>query len=324
MHRKVPGPPSSPPPPSYSHSNINREPVRHSQQRHRPLFEPAFARKGGLCFCHAAPEYSKRAYILSGYRPLCEDPNILASIFNSLSYFHNESGNIYTHLISLIAFVGIAVNHFFFANLELTFFDKLTSLLYFASVIFCFLASFIYHALSHKPHRVYQKALSCDLIGIVMCILGSYYIGLWIGFRCHLKYAFMYMAAITLMVLPLFGVIGVQKLRQNHMVVAPAFSVVVAAGIIPTYHFGSIVDYSISSSLTIVISLLIMFSFYGTGLVLYAFQIPERRWPGYFDYVFASHQWWHLCVTLAVFSQYIGVFYTFKRISQGLDACKNH
>lgn len=101
-------------------------------------------------------------------------------------------------------------------------------------------------------------------------------------------------------------------------------SVVVAAGIIPTYHFGSIVDYSISSSLTIVISLLIMFSFYGTGLVLYAFQIPERRWPGYFDYVFASHQWWHLCVTLAVFSQYIGVFYTFKRISQGLDACKNH
>ena len=69
----------------------------------------------------------------------------------------------------------------------------------------------------------YQRALSCDLVGIVACILGSYYIGLWIGFRCHIDYAYVYMTVISLLVLPLFAIIYVRRLRQARLIVAPAF-----------------------------------------------------------------------------------------------------
>ncbi|MED6308017.1 MAG: hemolysin III family protein, partial [Planctomycetota bacterium] len=31
------------------------------------------------------------------------------------------------------------------------------------------------------------------------------------------------------------------------------------------------------------------------GAVILASEFPERRWPGRFDYVGASHQIWHVC-----------------------------
>lgn len=134
---------------------------RHSQQRHRPLFEPAFARKGGLCFCHAAPEYSKRAYILSGYRPLCEDPNILASIFNSLSYFHNESGNIYTHLIRFASTcIQALLVKVFIKSVQL--FKPLFRMSYIGHKCHTFAEDIIYH--DHLPFLFFEDKL---------CILGA-------------------------------------------------------------------------------------------------------------------------------------------------------
>ena len=42
-----------------------------------------------------------------------------------------------------------------------------------------------------------------------------------------------------------------------------------------------------------------MFFFYFLGGVFYFTAFPESKWPGKFDYIFHSHQWWHLCVLLA-------------------------
>jgi hypothetical protein len=74
-----------------------RRPFRRAGRR--PLFEPEFARKGGLCTCADAPENSQRKFILSGYRHLDTDSSALRCVLTSLTFFHNESVNIWTHLL---------------------------------------------------------------------------------------------------------------------------------------------------------------------------------------------------------------------------------
>ena len=101
-------------------------------------------------------------------------------------------------------------------------------------------------------------------------------------------------------------------------------SLVAAAGVVPTYHLTLIMDYRVISNVVLVVSIVVMFGFYGTGVSLYLFHIPERFVPGLFDYVFASHQWWHLCVFAAILSQYMGVYYTFRRVADGFDTCADH
>ena len=39
--------------------------------------------------------------------------------------------------------------------------------------------------------------------------------------------------------------------------------------------------------------------FFGFGTAFLKFQIPERLMPGCFDYVGSSHQFWHICVSIA-------------------------
>ena len=41
-------------------------------------------------------------------------------------------------------------------------------------------------------------------------------------------------------------------------------------------------------------------------------RIPERLWPGKFDYFFASHQIFHVCVVLAALSHYVCVLTAFE------------
>jgi hypothetical protein len=47
-----------------------------------------------------------------------------------------------------------------------------------------------------------------------------------------------------------------------------------------------------------------MFFFYGFGFFFYISNFPERWWPGTFDYILHSHQFWHVCVVAAVLVWY--------------------
>jgi len=53
-------------------------------------------------------------------------------------------------------------------------------------------------------------------------------------------------------------------------------------------------------------------SFYIGGALLYANRIPENLCPGKFDYFFASHQIFHVCVVLAALAHYVFVLTAFN------------
>jgi len=48
------------------------------------------------------------------------------------------------------------------------------------------------------------------------------------------------------------------------------------------------------------------------GALLYANRIPEKLYPGKFDYFFASHQIFHVCVVLAALAHYTCILTAFE------------
>jgi hypothetical protein len=50
----------------------------------------------------------------------------------------------------------------------------------------------------------------------------------------------------------------------------------------------------------------------GSGAAIYLFQVPERWWPGHFDYFFSSHQLWHLSIFAAVLVHYFALIHMYE------------
>merc|ERR1712113_29850 len=75
---------------------------------------------------------------------------------------------------------------------------------------------------------------------------------------------------------------------------ASAFAVCGVSGIVPAIHFCFI-----GQSLEVITLLPYLggiLVFYLGGVGIYVSRLPERRWPGRFDYCGQSHNLWHLCV----------------------------
>ncbi|KAJ2821856.1 hypothetical protein IWW50_004463 [Coemansia erecta] len=55
-----------------------------------------------------------------------------------------------------------------------------------------------------------------------------------------------------------------------------------------------------------------MVSMYAFGTMLYAFNIPERWFPGLFDTFGNSHQLFHCLIFFAALTHYYGIIQAFK------------
>jgi adiponectin receptor len=51
---------------------------------------------------------------------------------------------------------------------------------------------------------------------------------------------------------------------------------------------------------------------YLIGAVIYAAQVPEKWWPGFFDYAGASHNIWHLAVLGGILFHYTAMISFFN------------
>lgn len=122
-------------------------------------------------------------YILSGYRP---SSNSYLKSFQSLSYLHNESVNIYTHLVGAIlaflgafAIYGILAPRYDSATQE----DVLGFSCFFLGAVACLGMSATYHTISNHSHAVAIWGNKLDYLGIVFLIWGSFIPVLYYAFQ---------------------------------------------------------------------------------------------------------------------------------------------
>jgi hypothetical protein len=122
-------------------------------------------------------------YIIRGYRPAT---NSYIKSFQSLGYLHNETVNIYTHLIgAALAFIGSGIIYSTLSSryASATKEDVLVFGCYFLGAIACLGMSATYHTISNHSHAVAIWGNKLDYLGIVFLIWGSFIPVLYYAFQ---------------------------------------------------------------------------------------------------------------------------------------------
>ncbi|KAL5615672.1 uncharacterized protein BROUX77_001509 [Berkeleyomyces rouxiae] len=248
------------------------------------------------------PDWRKdNAFIHTGYRATS---NSLHACFRSLSYLHNETVNIWSHLVGSIGFVLIAAylyaviapRYATASPVDIVIFGAFLS-----GAVLCLGMSATYHALSNHSRLVAKWGNKLDYTGIVFLIVGSYVPALYYGFYCDVALRTLY----TIMIFTFgFGCIlvsWIEHFRTPEWRPYRAFMFIAlgASGIVPILqglekHNWAYLQKTMSLDLVILHGVM-----YVAGALLYAARWPERTWPGAFDHFGSSHQIFHGFVLLA-------------------------
>ncbi|AYV86443.1 MAG: hypothetical protein Sylvanvirus1_39 [Sylvanvirus sp.] len=242
---------------------------------------------------HKVPEFLQCPHIYKGYRVF------LSPAINAKSFFlwHNESLNVWTHAFAFFIYVWLAVqfnydvwtgSHQLSAHMSSS--DIWIYNLYIVSGMSSWWFSCLYHLFNNTSKCIHDRLFCIDTINIAFAIFGSYLPGIVFGFACYPFYQILYTSVVSLLVLTYVFLI-----QTNRMLLS-----IVAFSIIPTIHY-SWIHSTIFPTIPIS-TVLIPFMQHATlsaiGFLMYTFKIPERFYPGTFDYIAHSHQWWHIAVAL--------------------------
>lgn len=146
---------------------------------------PAVPQSQRLLSNSQVPLWYTDSFILTGYRPVTHSVKFC---FNSLTYLHNETVNIYSHLIPAFCAVVLAglVSGCFRATFpKATRGDRLAIEVYLATSVVCFAVSSLYHTLLCHSRYCRDLWVRFDYVAIVFQILGSFIPGIYIGFYCE-------------------------------------------------------------------------------------------------------------------------------------------
>jgi adiponectin receptor len=153
--------------------------------------------------------YRDNEYIVGSYRP---ESYSTSACFASLIYVHNETVNIYTHMIPAIVFLFAQV---FILRLLHQQFPEAKPLDYVVLSFFLLCAcitlslSFMYHTLMNHSRGVSFLWLRLDYVGILALILGDFVSGIRVGFYCNptLQKIYWSMVRLSELVLSLFAIV---------------------------------------------------------------------------------------------------------------------
>ncbi|KAI0835988.1 mPR-like GPCR protein [Hypoxylon sp. FL0890] len=126
--------------------------------------------------------YQDNPYVRQGYRPVSHSAR---ACFGSWMYVHNESMNIYTHLVPAAALLvsGIAYGLAYLQDRSSGDAGVVATLL--LSAVACLGLSSAYHTLMCHSRQVEALWLRLDFVGIILLILGSFVSGIYVGFWCE-------------------------------------------------------------------------------------------------------------------------------------------
>ena len=125
-------------------------------------------------------------YILSGYRPEKAD---YLEIFISLTFLHNETCNVYTHLVGALHLPLVATAFLRYLAepqfLNVSFMDYTMFKIYFCCAEICLVLSTLYHLMQPHSHHAEQFWHGMDLLGIVIVTMGTFSSGIYYVFFCE-------------------------------------------------------------------------------------------------------------------------------------------
>ncbi|KAK7462854.1 hypothetical protein VKT23_007430 [Stygiomarasmius scandens] len=256
------------------------------------------------------PEWQKdNEYIVSGYRRV---QNNWRGCFRSVyAYLHNETVNIHSHLWGGVLFLYLlaTVNSTSLISYPTTWADSVMFSIFLLSAVFCLLASALYHTSTCHSQEVATRCHAYDYSGIVVLTVGSFYPCLYYGFYCEPHFQIMYIFAITVVgFVAAYIVLNPEYAKPTHRGARTlVFIALGLSAVVPVTHWA--VAHGVNKMVTEMGLqwLVVSGGLYIFGALLYANRVPERFYPGTFDYFFASHQVFHVCVVLAALAHFTSI-----------------
>ena len=142
-------------------------------------------KSGALLSWDDLPTWAKdNEYIQTGFRPIS---NSYLDCLNSYFYVHNETGNMYSHLLAMLWMIGLPIYFYPYAKnnyLQVGADDWTVFGLYFLGGALCFGLSMAYHTFSNHSHATHDVYHRLDLLGISLVTAGCFPPGVWYTFPC--------------------------------------------------------------------------------------------------------------------------------------------
>ncbi|KPI37330.1 Adiponectin receptor protein 1 [Cyphellophora attinorum] len=260
------------------------------------------------------PEWCRdNHFVKSGYRNEFRSARAcLKSIFS----IHNETVNIWTHLVPAAGFLigqillqGL-INHYY---PDAAWLDRFVFACNVGAAVVTMTLSSLYHTLMCHSEPVSSLWLRIDYVGILTLILGSFFSGIYVGFYCDPIPRGVYWSMITILSVITSTLVlhpRLQGLRYRSLRTW-AFILTALSGFAPILHglylhgwaqmwIRSGMPYYFLEGLI-----------YGLGAFFFVTRIPESLWPGKFDIFFGSHQIFHVLVVIASLAHLYGVWNAF-------------
>ena len=226
---------------------------------------------------------------------------------------HNESINIYTHLVGSVLFLiflydlhSLATPRYPIATSA----DIISFSTFFLSAVTCMGMSATFHTISNHSLPVCSFGNKLDYLGIIILIVGSFLPALHYGFHCAPHLITFYSLLLSGLGLICAAVTLMERFRSPayRPFRAGMFVALGLSGAIPVVH--GLVGYGVYERIGMP-WVLLEAVLYIAGAGIYAARVPEKWAPGRFDMVGASHQVFHVAVVLAALSHFKGMVQMF-------------
>jgi adiponectin receptor len=264
-----------------------------------------------LCSFDETPEFLRRPFILNHYRVYFSYNLCFASLFK----LHNETFNVWTHLIGFLIFIILFIYTCIIFSVgygsgDFLIGDLIVMVVYCLLALNCFLSSTCYHLFGCKSAKAWHMCYKCDLSAISGLIGGSFIPALYYNLYCDQVFQIFYICMIC--VLAFLGMLfpfipmhrGDKWSRIFRILRTSLFICIVLSAVVPIFHW---LVFLLPSHKTgfgpenwiFLCGMLLMLGLYAVGLFFWLTRIPERLMPGYFDIWFSSHQIWHILIVAA-------------------------
>ncbi|ORY45072.1 HlyIII-domain-containing protein [Rhizoclosmatium globosum] len=265
----------------------------------------------------AMPEWYQHEYFIwTGYRPITGST---WDCLYSITYLHNETGNIWTHGLGALIFIlltGYTWGHLFREDglTGVNWRDHLIALELHIGVISCLFFSAVFHTMCCHSQTVHRSCLKADYVGIVLHIGGCFVASIYYCFYCEKTLQTIYLSLIiSFGAAVIFTNVSKRFMKREYARLRLGFFIGFGFwGIIPIIHSCLIHSFQFTQRSIGLNYIFIVALFDFGGAMIVNFRIPERFIPGSFDYIGQSHQIMHICIVLGAITHYLGFIEVFK------------
>ncbi|KAG0340939.1 hypothetical protein BG004_006220 [Podila humilis] len=265
---------------------------------------------GPLCTWAELPAWMRdNPAILTGYR---RETFSYRKAIKSLGYLHNESVNIWSHLLGAIAFVVVTPIAYFkvigvLDTIRWT--DIAVFYAFIAGAIICLSMSASFHTFCCHSEDVSGQWNRCDYVGIVFLIVGSFYPAIFYGFYCHKVWQIMYISLISVFGGATIVVVLQPRFRtpQFRWVRSGLFLALGLSALFPVIHEIVLYGFVMAQQAVALNYMFCVGGAYVFGALIYGSRVPECFFPGKFDHFMSSHQIFHICVLIGCAVHFAGI-----------------